>query len=218
MADMSPIDHLLAGFKDFRARYYEHRPELFEALKTGQTPKVMVIGGADSRSDPAILTQSEPGELFIVRNVANIVPPYQPDQPEQYYHGTSAALEFAVRDLRVEHIVILGHSQCSGIRALVASMDKPMTDRDFIAPWVSIVRSACEHHSPGARDANGNQDLSRVEQAAIQISMNNLMTYPWIRSRVLEDKDLKLYGWWFDLQAGDLWTFDPEVKAFSHDE
>lgn len=206
---MSAINRLLAGFRGFRARYYEHRPELFETLKKGQTPQVMVIACSDSRVDPALLTGSEPGELFVVRNVANIVPPYEADGR---HHGTSAALEFAVRDLGVGHIVVLGHSQCGGIEALVRGTDESGSKRDFIAPWMSIVRSACAHRRRETErpdDAEA-QSLREVEQAAIRISMANLMSYPWVRKKVADERDLRLYGWWFDLDAGKLWAVKPE--------
>ncbi len=110
---VDPIDRLIAGFRAFRARHYEARPELMRELVTvGQSPAVMMIACSDSRLDPALLLGTEPGELFIVRNVANLVPPYGPDDG---LHGTSAALEFAVRDLGVQHIIVLGHSGCGGI-------------------------------------------------------------------------------------------------------
>jgi carbonic anhydrase len=202
MADMSTIDRLLAGFRSFRTHYYERRPQLFETLQQGQKPEVMVIACSDSRVDPAILTQSEPGELFVVRNVANIVPPFKPDG---LHHGTSAALEFAVRDLGVSHIIILGHSQCGGIQGLVRGLGEEGSKRDFIEPWMSVVAGACAHHVAAGKDDTGHRNLREVEQASIRISTANLMTYPWIREKV-ERKELGLYGWWFELDAGKLWT------------
>ncbi len=202
MADMSTIDRLLAGFRSFRTHYYERRPQLFETLQHGQNPEVMVIACSDSRVDPAVLTQSEPGELFVVRNVANIVPPFKPDG---FHHGTSAALEFAVRDLGVSHIIILGHSQCGGIQGLVRGLGEEGSKRDFIEPWMSVVAGACAHHVAAGKDDTGHRNLREVEQASIRISTANLMTYPWIREKV-ERKELGLYGWWFELDAGKLWT------------
>lgn len=199
---MSTIDRLLSGFRGFRNHYYERRPQLFERLQQGQDPEVMVIACSDSRVDPAILTQSEPGELFVVRNVANIVPPFKPDG---LHHGTSAALEFAVRDLGVSHIIILGHSQCGGIQGLVRGLSEEGSKRDFIEPWMSVVAGACAHHVDEGKDDAEHRDLREVEQASIRISTANLMTYPWIREKV-ERKELGLYGWWFELQAGKLWT------------
>ncbi len=202
MPNVSAIDRLQAGFKGFRAQYYDQRPELFEALKAGQHPAVLMIACSDSRIDPAVLTRSEPGELFVVRNVANIVPPYQPDEN---YHGTSAAMEFAVRDLGVKHIVLLGHSQCGGIRGLVSGLANKPSPREFIGPWVSIVEAACDH---GHSDGGSTEDLKDVEQGAIRVSLNNLQTYPWVKEKI-DAGTLDTHGWWFDLDAGKLW----QVKA-----
>lgn len=206
MPNLSPVDRLLAGFKGFRAHYYDQRPELFEALKKGQSPKVLMIACSDSRIDPAFLTRSEPGELFVVRNVANIVPPYQPDER---HHGTSAALEFVVRDLGVQHIVVLGHSQCGGIRGLVDGLVDQPSAREFIGPWVSIVRAACDHHPHSRPNPGDGQDLRNVEQAALRISLNNLKTYPWVREKIDQGK-LDTRGWWFELEAGKLWEVKPD--------
>ena len=131
------VDRMLAGFKSFKAMYYEQRPERVEDLvNMGQRPEVLLIACSDSRVDPAILTNAEPGEMFVIRNVANLVPPYEPDEN---YHGTSSAIEFAVRDLKVKDIVILGHSACGGMQALVEHGEAgKVPDRDFIGEWVSI--------------------------------------------------------------------------------
>src|SRR3546814_423075 len=135
------IERLVAGFRGFRARYYEQRPERMEELAArGQAPEVMVIACSDSRVDPALLLGEEPGEVFTVRNVANLVPPYAPDDR---LHGTSAALEFAVRDLEVRHVVVLGHSACGGIRALRAAASGEPSAREFMAPWMTIAEDAC---------------------------------------------------------------------------
>ena len=208
MTSMSTIDRLLAGFRSFRAHYYERRPKLFEMLQRGQHPEVMVIACSDARVDPAILTQSEPGELFVVRNVANIVPPFKPDG---LHHGTSAALEFAVRDLGVSHIIILGHSQCGGIQELVRGLGEEGSKRDFIGPWMSIVGGACAHHVRAGKGEGDAQDLREVEQASIRESTANLMTYPWIREKVNQQK-LGLYGWWFELGEGKLWAVRPPTE------
>ncbi len=206
MPNTSAVDRLLAGFKGFRAQYYDQRPELFEALKKGQNPKILMIACSDSRIEPALLTRSEPGELFVVRNVANIVPPYEPDDR---HHGTSAAMEFAVRDLGVKHIVLLGHSQCGGIRGLVSGLAKKPSPREFIGPWVSIVQAACDH---GHSDAAPDEDLSAVEQQALRVSLNNLRTYPWIKEKI-GNGELDTHGWWFDLDAGKLWEVEPDSQT-----
>lgn len=206
----SPLDRLIAGFKIFRARYFERRPEFFARLAGGQTPQVLIIGCSDSRADPAILLEAEPGELFIIRNVANLVPPYQPDGQ---YHGTSSALEFAVRDLNIPHIVVLGHSGCGGIQALLESDKGKLKGREFIAGWVSIAGRARAVCTAGAACATPEAAQRAVEQAAIRVSLENLMTFPWIRERVAL-KTLSLHGWWFDLDGGVLWGVDSSESEF----
>jgi carbonic anhydrase len=189
------IDRLIAGFKSFRETYYEQRPDFYRALvERGQRPEVMIIACADSRVNPSIIAKAQPGELFIVRNVANLVPPYEPDGR---HHSTSAAIEFAVRDIGVKHIIVLGHSHCGGIRHLCESRDRAAGKREFIDDWVSIVEAARDDN-PG-----GEARYRQVERQAVQISLGNLLSYPWVKTRV-EDGRLTLLGWWFDLVAGEL--------------
>lgn len=201
----SQIDRLIAGFKGFKATYYEQRPERFQSLvERGQNPKTLVIACSDSRADPAILTNAEPGELFVIRNVANLVPPYQPDGKVL---GTSSALEFAVRDLAVRHIVVLGHSNCGGIDALqrVAKGEEP--EREFLANWVSI---ACN-----APDCKGQDEKSadQIGRDAIVISLANLKSFPWI-AELHAKKELSLHGWWFDMNQGALLAYNDVKDAF----
>lgn len=188
---MTEIDKLLDGFAAFRAATFE--TARFRALaREGQKPRLLVIACSDSRVDPAILFGAQPGELFVVRNVANLVPPYQPDG---HYHGTSAAIEFAVRDLGVAGIVVLGHSSCGGIAALAAEGG---TAREFVGPWMSLAAHACAHRGSAAR-----------EQASIRRSIENLRSFPWIAERETVGT-LALHGWWFDLEDGRLWALDGE--------
>lgn len=207
----SAIERLIAGFKIFRTRYFEQRPELFADLATkGQNPEVLVIGCSDSRADPAILLGTEPGELFVIRNVANLIPPYQPDS---YYHGTSAAVEFAVRDLGVHHIVVLGHSGCGGVKALIDSQETgKLEGREFIANWVSIAGRARAVLAADSIRAHPEHECRLVEQASVRVSLENLMTFPWIRRKVRAG-ELSIHGWWFDLANGELWGIDaPEAE------
>ncbi|MDA0785997.1 MAG: carbonic anhydrase [Proteobacteria bacterium] len=196
------VHRLIAGYKGFRARYYEQRPERMQALaEQGQAPDVMLIACSDSRVEPAVLLDIEPGELFIARNVANLVPPYGPDENP---HGTSSAIEFAVLDLGVRHIIVLGHSGCGGIKALREAHVSEQLDREFIAPWMKIAEAACDCDVMGEAPSQ-----PQMEQEGIRISLRNLMTFPWIASRVAAG-DLSLHGWWVDLQAGQLCGVDPE--------
>lgn len=206
---MPVIESLIAGFKAFRLTHFEQRPALYESLVTqGQQPEVLMIACSDSRVDPALLLNVQPGELFVVRNVANLVPPYQPDG---HYHGTSAALEFAVRDLKVQHIVVLGHSSCGGMAALRQSALGQRTDREFIAPWVSIAADAC--HCADEATMAGPEGGRLVEQAAVKISLRNLLTFPWVRERV-QAGELRFHGWWFHLEKGELWGVESPEQEF----
>lgn len=196
------VDGLVAGFRVFRARYYGQSPEHMRELATqGQSPAIMVIACSDSRVDPALVFGTEPGDLFIVRNVANLVPPYTPDSS---YHGTSAALEFAVRDLEVAHIVVLGHSACGGIEALRNTSAGAPVDREFIAPWMDIIAAACRCGADGAVP-----EPQSVEQESIRISLKNLHSFPWLDDRV-RSGHVSLHGWWVDLVAGRLCEIRPD--------
>lgn len=221
----SAIRRLMAGLKSFRARHYEAAADMMRRLaEEGQNPDVLLIGCSDSRVDPALLMQAEPGELFVVRNVANLVPPYQPDNS---YHGTSAALEYAIRVLRVRHVVVLGHAHCGGIQGLIRVGAGESITGDFIAPWVSIAAEAVAPHfefgdlDPDAANARRQETLDRllrspfaVERAAVRASIDNLMSFPCVKEKV-GNGTLHLHGWWFDLGSGDLWAFDPATKLFA---
>ena len=189
---MSETKKLLQGFSRFRKAYFEKNTLLFQQLTQGQSPHTLLIACSDSRVDPALLFGVKPGELFVVRNVANLVPPYQPDAR---LHGTSSAIEFAVRDLKVSQIIVLGHSNCGGIHALCRHLKGEVLEREFIERWVSIVADAVSPHLDNPpKDA---------EQAAVLASVENLKTFPWIDEQV-KLGDLTLHGWWFDLTAGEL--------------
>ena len=190
---MSETKKLLKGFARFREAYFEKDTLLFQQLSTrGQSPHTLLIACSDSRVDPGLLFGVKPGELFVVRNVANLVPPYQPDTR---LHGTSSAIEFAVRDLKVSQIIVLGHSNCGGIHALCRHLKGEVLDREFIERWVSIAADAVSPHVD-----NLPQD---AEQAAIIASVENLKTFPWIDEQI-KSGDLTLHGWWFDLALGEL--------------
>jgi len=208
-----PIARLLAGMRDFRATYYEQRPERLRPLvERGQAPAVLVIACSDSRIDPAILTNAEPGDLFVVRNVANLVPPYVADGTSR---GTSAAIEFAVRDLGVRHVIVLGHSRCGGIQALIEHTGGKTLGRDFIAPWVSMVAHIVAH-VPRAPEftADPERRARQIGQRAILASLKNLHEFPWIEERV-KAGTLDLRGWWFDLEHGELWAATMDEKDFT---
>lgn len=192
------IDRLIAGFKSFRETYYEKQPNFYRTLvDEGQKPDVMVIACSDSRVNPSIIAKAEPGEIFIVRNVANLVPPYEPDS---HYHGTSAAIEFAVLDLNVAHIIVLGHSHCGGIRVLCEG-HAGGESREFIDAWMSIAEQSRDDR------LQGENLLRRVEKEAVTVSLANLKTFPWVKKRIGEGR-LELHGWLFDLELGELLAHD----------
>jgi carbonic anhydrase len=197
------VERLIAGYRRFRAGAWHAHRARFAQLALGQTPRVMVIGCSDSRVDPQLIFDASPGELFVVRNVANLVPPYAPDAD---YHGTSAALEFAVRGLAVEHLVVLGHGGCGGVRALLEGA--PASLGDFLTPWMAIAASARER-ALAAAGAAGAEELQRCcEHEAVKVSLGNLVSFPWIRDRV-EAGRLALHGCWFDVGSGALMWLAP---------
>lgn len=191
-----PITRLIAGFNSFRSLHYQKRGGAIKELAiTGQHPDICLIACADARVDPAILFNTDPGEVFIIRNVAALVPPYAPDGQ---HHGTSAAIEYAVRDLEVKHIVVLGHSKCGGIAALTDQSSSLIKQREFIGAWVSLAQEA--QRNAGFPEGGGEDE---VERASVKLSVKNLESFPWIKDRVDSGK-LTLHGWRFDLSQGRL--------------
>lgn len=195
-------EKLLHGHKHFLARYLTHEREFLQRLAgEGQSPSALYVGCSDSRVIPELLTTSSPGELFVVRNVANLVPPYRPDAA---YHGTSAALEFAVRALAVERLVVLGHAMCGGIQALLDGA--PAGLQDFLPQWMAIAEPARQRALASALPG-GRQRY--CEHEAIRLSLANLRTFPWVRSAVEEGK-LALHGCYFDIRTGVLLALDAD--------
>lgn len=195
---------LLAGYRRFREKGWPEQRAIFQSLAdTGQSPQVLVISCVDSRVDPAVIFDTQPGEMLTVRNVANLVPPYEPDVA---YHGTSAALEFGVRVLAVPHLVVLGHELCGGVNALLEGA--PANARDFIAPWMSMAESARER-ALSLRDASPRDRGQCCEQDVIKVSLKNLMTFPWIASPVAAGQ-LRLHGAWFSIRSGELMVLRPD--------
>ena len=205
---MKDIARFLFGFRDFQRTYFCSDSAFFESLKKDQNPKSLVIACSDSRVDPAILTGCEPGDMFVVRNVANLVPPYA---GVNGHHGVSAALEYAVKILKVEHVIVLGHSCCGGIQALMDPNREALGE--FIAPWVSIAEGALEEVAKNLPDKTEEMRRRACEQAAILVSLENLLTFPWVRDRV-EKAQIYLHGWYFDLLKGELLSYLPETGSF----
>jgi len=206
---MSTPQQLIEGFRRFRELHFAEDAELFQDLtQFGQTPKALVVACCDSRVDPALVLDCAPGDLFVIRNVANLVPPAE---NQGHYHGTSAALEFGVRNLTVPHIIVLGHAQCGGIHALLAG-GVPKED-SFIAEWMSLAEDARKQIDQEFAGATDKLRHRACEQQAILISLNNLMTFSWIRERVEQGK-LTLHGWYFDIVGGELLGYNATTSQF----
>lgn len=200
---------LFDGYRRFRKRHYQRHLATYEALAGGQNPQVMIIACCDSRVDPTTVFDAPPGELFVVRNVANLVPPYE---PQGDYHGTSAALEFAVTGLQVRHIVVMGHAQCGGIAAYVDGLygDGPGEEGQspsFIAKWMSIVHGARSRLPASALRQDGDLKVA-MERASILNSIDNLLSFPFIREAITSGQ-LQLHGTRFGIADGVLEIIDP---------
>lgn len=198
------------GYLSFsRGRLSSERERYARLAERGQKPEVLIIGCCDSRAAPETIFDAGPGEIFVARNVANLVPPYQPDGD---YHGTSAVLEFAVQALKVKHIVVLGHGRCGGIAAFRQEGFEPLSPGDFIGKWIALLEPA----AADKLDADEARDdpQTALEYAGVRQSIENLMTFPCIR--ILADRgDLHLHGAWFDIATGELRTYDPETGRFN---
>ncbi|TAJ80962.1 MAG: carbonic anhydrase [Gallionellaceae bacterium] len=207
---MSSIPDLVEGFQRFRERHFERNDSLYQQLvKEGQTPKTLVVACCDSRVDPALVLDCEPGDLFVIRNVANLVPP---SENRAGHHGTTAAIEYAIRILKVEHIIVFGHAQCGGINTLVRSGGVNNPD-SYIEDWMYLAESARASVMAEMPDAPLQEQLHACEQKAILVSLGNLMTFPWVKERV-ESGALTLHGWYFDIEHGQLLRFNTTMDCF----
>jgi len=200
---------LMAGFKRFRDKYYFGDEPLYSKLATGQSPSTLIIGCSDSRVDPALISSSSPGELFIVRNVANLVPPYESSGTGR--HGVSAAIEFAVVHLKVQNVVVLGHRQCGGIKALMqGSAD---SSDSFIGPWMGIANEAREKILAQHSNEDFESQCKQCELEGIKVSIKNLNSFPFVREAI-ETRQLNILGIYFDLEHGALLEFDSANDKF----
>ena len=189
---------MLEGYKAFRQKYAEGDSSIMGKLADhGQQPETMMVACCDSRVDPSVILQCDPGELFVARNVANIVPPFETD-PSQ--HGTSAALEYGICYLNVKHLIILGHSGCGGINARLNG--EALDQDDFISRWVSLIKVSTE-----------NKDVDGLAKHALHYSHQNCLTFPWIKERV-ENGSLKIHLWFLDIKAGEILVYSHDKKDF----
>lgn len=216
---MTDIDVLLAGYRQFYHDHFVEDNRLYRSLSTlGQSPQTLVIACSDSRVDPALILNVRPGDIFVVRNVANLIPCYEPDN--QSHHGTSAAIEFAVCGIGVKNIIVLGHSQCMGVRALLLEDVKTKAADNygfsFLDGWINIAHEAKTEvmSLPGYDNFALEDKLHHCEKSSIKISLKNLMTFPWIKDLIQAGK-LNIYGWHFCVTSGKIESYDFESETFA---
>ena len=203
-------EHLLTGHKAFMTGRYLSEEQRYRSLaREGQDPDTLVIACCDSRAAPETIFDAAPGELFVIRNVANLVPPYAPDGD---YHSTSAALEFAVQGLKVRHIVVLGHGRCGGVKAALAPGSTPLSPGDFIGKWMSMVEEPAKMVMANELMTAGERQTA-LERISIRFSLRNLRSFPYVAAQEKAGL-LTLHGAWFDISTGELWAMDPETGDF----
>lgn len=203
-------ERLLNGYRNFMSGRFNEQQKRYRALaETGQKPKTLMIACCDSRAAPETIFDAGPGELFVIRNVANLVPPYEPDSQ---YHATSAALEFAVQSLRVSDIVVMGHGRCGGIKAALDPDAGPLSPGDFIGKWMGMLKPVAKQIQEAGILTAGERQRA-LERVSIRNSITNLRTFPCVR--LLEERGrLTLHGAWFDISTGELWIMDAGTGDF----
>jgi carbonic anhydrase len=210
---MADFNALIGGYRRFRESGWEAQRDRWQQLAEGQSPKVMVIACSDSRVDPTQIFDAGPGEMFVVRNVANLVPPYEPDKGR---HGVSAALEFAVTQLQVEEVIVLGHGFCGGCAAaLTGQFDAAEPgEGGFIARWIDMLHDARDKVRARHGDTLDRAAFRDMELEGVRVSLRNLRTFPWVREREADGR-LKLHGAFFAISDGILHVLDEESGAFA---
>lgn len=208
------LSALIEGARTFRQNEYHGDRSLMARLSEGQESDVLIIACSDSRVDPALVFGARPGDLFVVRVVANLVPPRR--SGDAMARGVMAAVEYGVKALGVSHVVVCGHSHCGGIKAAMdAARGKEGPPFECLGPWVALADAACREvlEEASGEDRSEAETAAAAEQRSVLKSLANLRSYTWIRERV-ERGDLTLHGWWFDIDTGDLWTADLETSVF----
>ncbi|WP_076069406.1 carbonic anhydrase [Sphingomonas montana] len=208
---MDGITPLIDGYRRFKATGWDTQLERWETLAKGQSPKIMIIACSDSRVDPATIFDVAPGQTFVVRNVAALVPPYETGGG---FHGVSSAVEFAVTQLEVTDVLVLGHASCGGCKAALSRTFEGSEHGKgaFIDSWISML---AETRDDVIADMGTSDDAVReMEHRAVGVSLDNLRTFPFVQER-LDDGRLKLHGAWFGIAEGDLLVRDPETGAFN---
>ncbi|UJW84198.1 carbonic anhydrase [Devosia sp. SL43] len=204
-------DHLLKGHANFMAgRYVREKDRIRDLATEGQNPSTMIIACCDSRAAPEMIFDSGPGEVFVLRNVANLVPTYQPDGGQ---HGTSAAIEFAVKALGISHIVIMGHGRCGGIKAALNPGSTPLDTGDFIGKWMSMLGDLPSQLGQSGSLLTESERQRAMERISIRNSIRNLRTFPYVADLEADGK-LSVHGAWFDISTGELWVMDGDTGDF----
>lgn len=209
---MTTPSDLIAGFHRFREEHFTDDDAFYRQLvQDGQTPKILVVACCDSRVDPALVLNCAPGDLFVIRNVANLVPPAE--SRDSGRHGTSAALEYGIRILGVEHIIVLGHAHCGGIRSLLNGDGTAGAQGTYINSWMKLAAEAKNKVQSEMQNMTLEELERACEQQAILGSLENLMTFDWVREGVVAGT-LELHGWYFDIEHGQLLRYDPDAQSF----
>lgn len=202
--------HLLDGYRHFMGgRYTSERDRYHQLANEGQTPTTMIIACCDSRAAPETIFDCGPGEVFVLRNVANLVPPFEPDGGQ---HGTSAGIEFAVQGLGVKHIVVMGHGRCGGIHAALHPEGEPLAPGNFIGKWMSLLDPVAKQFTDNGLMTSGERQTA-LERISIRNSIRNLRTFPYV-SKQEEEGTLSVHGAWFDIKTGELWVLDDASGEF----
>ncbi len=205
--------HLLDGHANFMAgRYAREKERIRDLAETGQTPSTMIIACCDSRATPEMIFDCGPGEAFVLRNVANLVPTYQPDGGQ---HGTSAGIEFAIKGLGVSNIVIMGHGRCGGIKAALNPAFSPLDDGDFIGKWMSMLGELPNQLGQNTL-MTASERQTAMERISIRNSIRNLRTFPYVAALEKEGR-LAVHGAWFDISTGELWVMNGDGDFYRPD-
>lgn len=208
--DSNEINELKKGYQKFRQQYFVNDKELYKKLvELGQQPRYLVVACSDSRVDPSIILNCKPGDLFVIRNVANLIPPYEIDT---HYHGTSAALEFGICGLGIKEVIILGHSQCGGILSLVndTTQNRPS---NFISKWMELAQVTCQATVAASPHLSAIEKANICSRSALLGSLQNLQTFPWIETR-LKSNELAIHTWYFDLESGVILAYNKLTNDF----
>jgi carbonic anhydrase len=199
-------ERLIDGYRKFRRTTFRRQQGKYKRLaRQGQSPKVLVIGCSDSRVSPSVVFGAQPGDIFVARNIANIVPPHDPDGRPR---SIGAVVEYAVKVLEVTDIVVKGHARCGGVAALVND-GHGLPETDYLKPWVDVAAPARKLFPPNFENLSREEQRLAAELAVIQNSVINLSGFPWVRERMEEDR-LRIHGWHFDFESGVLLLHDAE--------